>query len=215
VYPTAEEKKAGKGTRLILDPYKEAVAIASHNWKKDYPEAGTIVWDTMSSTARDLLHGFADQGAFSDDGHVAIGKRGDPTWMAQPIMGDYGLTQRAVHHILKFLYNQPMNVIVLFHVGVSESDSGRTIIGPGTVGKAAIESVASEFDNLFRLEAREQMVNKDPRNKKLTYHCITQKKGLYLGGFRSPHPVNPIASVELEPDPVNFWKAMVEAQEGT
>lgn len=216
VYPEPVEKKNRDGsTTLVLDPHKEAIQIASRNWKKDYPEVGTIIWDTMTSTSQDLLSAYADTGAFSEDGHVSVGEKGTPTYMAQAMQGDYGLAQRATLHILKFLFNQPLNVIVLFHVGETEGNSGRMVIGPATVGRAGIEPVSQRFDNLFRVEARETMgKDKDPRKKQLQFYCITQRKGLYLGGLRSPHKENPMPEVLLEPDPINFWQRLDESLKG-
>src|SRR6185503_12491460 len=51
--------------QMVFDAHTEAITIASRDWKKEFPDVGTIIWDTMTATARDLLAGYADTGAFS------------------------------------------------------------------------------------------------------------------------------------------------------
>jgi len=218
---------AGKmvGTKLVFDPHKEAIAIATKDWANgfkegdvDVPPCQTLIWDTMTATARDLLSAYADSGVFSGDKgdkHVAVGEYGTPTYMAQPMQGDYGIAQRAVLHVLKYLLKQPINVIVLFHTDFMEPEgAGQVTFGPATIGKAAIKPVASLFDNLFVLDVQEKLVRGNPPSRVTKRLVYTDKKGLYLGGLRSPYPRNPIPEVELTENPVEFWRTLLQVLNG-
>lgn len=214
--------------RLVFDPHKEAISIATKPWAEGFkegdvvvPPCQTLIWDTMTATARDLLAAYADSGVFSGekgDKHVSVGDFGTPYYMAQPMMGDYGIAQRAVLHILKFLLKQPMNVIVLFHTDFMEPEgAGQVTFGPATIGKAAIKPVASLFDNLFVLDVGETLVRDSgggPPKRMMKRKVYTDKKGLYLGGLRSPYPRNPIPEVELNDNPVEFWQLVTSVLRG-
>lgn len=206
------------GTKLLFDPHTEAISIATKPWAEGFkegdfevPPCQTLIWDTMTATARDLLAAYADSGVFSGekgDKHVSVGDFGTNYYMAQPMMGDYGIAQRAVLHILKFLLKQPMNIIVLFHTDYMEPEgAGQVTFGPATIGKAAIKPVASLFDNLFVLDVHERPVRKDTGVVRETKRMIyTDKKGLYLAGLRSPYPSNPVPEIILNDNPIAFWQ---------
>jgi hypothetical protein len=216
------------GNKLVFDPHKEAIAIATKPWAEGFEEGGavippcqTLIWDTMTSTARDLLAAYADSGVFSGekgDKHVSVGEFGTAYYMAQPMMGDYGIAQRAVLHILKFLLKQPLNVIVLFHTDYMEPEgAGQVTFGPATIGKAAIKPVASLFDNLFVLDVQDKLVKASaggPPTRMTKRQVYTDKKGLYLGGLRSSYPRNPIPEVELSDNPVAFWNLVNSVRKG-
>jgi len=213
------------GTKVVFDPHREAITIATKPWAEGFkdgeveiPPVQTLIWDTMTATARDLLSAYADSGVFSGekgDKHVAVGDFGTPYYMAQPMMGDYAIAQRAVLHILKFLLKQPVNVIVLFHTDFMEPEgAGQVTFGPATIGKAAIKPVASLFDNLFTLDVQERLVRGNPPTRTTKRLLYTDKKGLYLGGLRSPYPKNPIPENELSENPVEFWQTLIQVLRG-
>lgn len=215
----------GMMPKTVFDPHKEAITIATKPWADGWSEGGveippcqTLIWDTMTATARDLLSAYADSGIFSGekgDKHVAVGDYGTQYYMAQPMMGDYGIAQRAVLHVLKFLLKQPLNVIVLFHTDFMEPEgAGQVTFGPATVGKAAIKPVASLFDNLFVLDVQERLVRGNPPTRTTKRVVYTDKKGLYLAGLRSPYPKNPIPEVELSEVPVDFWRLVNSVLKG-
>jgi len=202
------------GGKLIYDPLTEGVAIATKDWKKDFPDVGTIIWDTMTTTSQELLAAYADSGQFSDK-HVTFGQPGTATYHAAPMEGDFGAAQRSTMFILKYLFRQPLNLIVVFHedwVQPNEKDVvGAVYGGPTIVGKAGIKAIAAMFDNLFRFSAKDKI---EPGNKVVTEYLVhTRHSGPWMAGFRNPNEVNPIPRVTLSPDPVNFWKAFDNAVE--
>ena len=198
------------GGKQTFDPHREAITIATKPWAEGWtevdgtaiPPVQSIIWDTMTATARDLLAAYADSGVFSGekgDKHMSVGEVGTPYYMAQPMMGDYGISQRAVMHILRILFKQPLNVFVLFHTDFMEPEgAGQVTFGPATVGKAAIKSVASMFDNLFMLDVTEKLERGSPPKRVTQRVVYTDKKGLYLAGLRSPYPKNPIPEIAIE-----------------
>lgn len=189
------------------DPYREAVEIASKQWEG----VGTIIWDTFTERMRRCLHAFADSGVFSENKHISVGKKGETSYMAQPMMGDYAVTQRAQFHILNFLFRQPLNVVVLFHADLADQDTS-PVYGPKTVGKSSIRDIGGLFDNLFRMEAKEGsggLGGKPAEATSYWVHC--QKEGRWLAGARA---TKAMGKFRLGDDPVEFWKWLEHETKG-
>lgn len=195
------------------DPLAEAVKIATYDWKKDYPDANTIIWDTCTETSRDLLAAYADSGQFSDK-HVSFGKPGSLEYHAAPMEGDYGAAQRSTVFILEYLDRQPLHKILLFHdelVEPKENVAGSTFGGPALAGKAGTKVIAGRYDNLFRCYVKPFVI---PPGKTIMKHLVaTAPTGHWLAGFRHPTEVNPIPSTELAPNPVHFWNTLTSIKE--
>lgn len=196
------------------DPLTEAVAMATFNWKEKYPEVGTLIWDTMTETSRQLLHAYADTGVFSEK-HVTFGKPGDASFHAAPMEGDYGAAQRSTLFILDHLFKQPLNLIVLFHDNIvspnkEKGESFNTYGGPAIAGKAGTQAVAGKFDNLFRVECEPKFEGNVIVPKHYVY---TVPKGAWLAGFRNPLTGgNPLAKSLLQNDPSSFWSDLTKLQ---
>lgn len=178
------------------DPYREAVEIASKKWEG----VGTIIWDTFTERMRRCLHAFADSGVFSENKHISVGDKGKETYMAQPMMGDYAVTQRAQFHILNFLFRQPLNVVVLFHADLADQETS-PVYGPKTVGRASIRDIGGLFDNLFRTEAKDVQTLGKP--EPTSYWVHLQKEGRWMAGARA---TKALPKFKLGDDPVEFWK---------
>lgn len=191
------------------DPYTEFTAIASKDWKAEYPDAANMVWDTMTWTAREYLSQIADSGNFSEK-HISIGKAGTASYLALPMEGDFGGAQGMMLQTLRHLFRQPLNVLVLFHGDLFEpksADSGIIRGGPASIGKAAITSIAGMFSNLFRTECRERTVPGTPPKRVTEYVVHTAKKGVWMAGIRlKPGVVNPIPEIIVPADnPTIVW----------
>jgi len=211
--------KDGEIETLTYDPHTEAFAIASRNWRKDMPECKMLIWDTMSTTAQELLHAYADNGVFQGekgDKHITVGTVGQPDFVANPMMGDYSMAQNAVHKLLGFLFKQPMHVIVLFHVASLETEGGQILaFGPATVGQAAVRAVAARFDILLRTDVQEVLTHDKPPKKDMKYILHTQRKGLYLGGIRTGLAKNPIPTIAIpEERPQEAWEMLAKVLKG-
>lgn len=210
------------------DPFKLASELSSKNWSEVYPEAKTIIWDTMSYTAQEILGALANTGAFASrdpkrvasgtaDPHIVVGEKGKPGYMALPIEGDYGLAQNAILQILGFLLNQPMNVICLFQsdIYIPKSDGGQVIGeaqgGPGTAGGKGINKVSQLFNTVVRLDVRAgrtvpgeggRPVVQAPR-----FLAYTEPRGIWQSKLRKPKELeNSLAEIEVTGDPrEKFW----------
>jgi len=205
-----EEKVLAKGTqheKLVFDPLSEAVEIASHDWASE--GYSTLIWDTMTQTARDLLTAIAAQGLHGKS--PAIGTPGTATYVPQPSIGDYGAAQRSIMHILGFLFNQPMNLIVLFHSADDGEGTTETIGGPATIGRAAIRPISSLFDNLFRITVDKiRKPGTMPPEFEFKRVVQTESKSYWLTGLRSPHDKNPIPEYVLRDGAScsEFWSTL-------
>lgn len=193
------------------DPLEEAVAIASKDYRDT--EAGTIIWDTMTYTATDILEAVSKLGLYGNN--ISLGKKGTKSHLSQPQMGDFGAAQRSIMHILSFLFDQPMNVIVLFHSTMTDAESGEVLGGPATVGKAGIRPISGLFDNLFRVAMKRIRVGTGlPAVWEQKRVAQTEPEGNWLAGMRTGHEKNPMAEVELKGDGSEFWR-QVEAAGST
>lgn len=179
------------------DPREDAFAISLNDYSKPYPLAHTLVWDHMTATAEDCLQAIADSGQFSSS-HVKI-SAGTST-LNLPMEGDYGAVHGVVDRLTTFLFRQPLHLIILCHASTSEMKDGTgTIGGPATVGKAAIRKYAGRFDTVIRLGRKME-------GDKNRFTAFTDHHGrIWTAGIRGHLESNPMPSVDLSPDPINFW----------
>lgn len=218
VVPSTTVRKNKDGSESITyDPHTEAFAIASRNWRKEFPEVKTLIWDTMSQSSKDILRGYANSGVFSGekgDKHVSIGTPGAPDYLANPMPGDYSLAQQATDSLIRFLFKQQMHVIVLFHIKAVETEGGVVLaFGPSVAGQASVRDTAALFDNLLRTDSVERLTNDKPPKKTTHYILHTQRKGLYLGGIRTGHDKNPIPELSLD-NPREAWETLTKVIKG-
>lgn len=196
-------------------PHTEAFRIASTDWaSKGYQ---TLIWDTGSTTAEELLHYYADSGVFQGDKgdkHISVGDA--HSYMAQPLQGDYAVAQGAVARVLRMLFQQRMNVIVLFHQDSTEAE-GLGTYGPKTVGRSTIRTVAGMFDNLLRIEVKDRAVQTRagvaPQIVQ-DYIVHTARQGRFMAGVRIPHVDNPYPQIVMEKDPINVWRTFEALTQG-
>ncbi len=191
------------------DPYKELTRILEEQLPQQ-KGCKTVIIDTMSLAARELLQAIANSGKFSDK-HIEIVKDGvGKINVAMP--GDYMTTQNMVLNILRMYQVSGLNIIVLFHDALHEPEatsSAPVVGGPATAGKGAIATVAGWFHTLVRVECKGVTEGGKPKVK---YFAYTEKKGPYLAKLRQPLPRNPIPEFELGDDPVNFWARIKELE---
>lgn len=213
VVPEMTEIKRGKETILTFNPHQEAHFMATKDWRKEFPNVGTIIWDTATDTAEKLLRAYANSGVFSggsNDKHITAGTRGEDDFLAFPMQGDYATAGISILQILDNLFNQPMNIIVICHADISNPNpevSANTFGGPATVGTKSIARIAAKFDNLFRTERKAAK----PPAKGSEYMVYTEGRGIWLGGMRTPDARNPLpefvfGSTEKDVDSADFWR---------
>ena len=219
----------GDSDRMVLNPYKASTDIASADWATLRPNAKTLIWDGASRLAEQILRAVANTGATvsksrkeeGNEGRLTFGERGEASFMAQPIIPDYGMAQHAILQWAEMLRQQPLNIIVIcvsdYYKPEGGSLDGDTVGGPSTVGTKIIPKFMKDFDNVFRIsmendtvkveEKDEQGKPKPPRfERKLKRYLWTEKNGIWAAKIRRPpSAVNPLARVELTPNAREFW----------
>lgn len=192
-------------------PIHNSMEIASRDWKKDLdPEIGTIVIDTFTKTTNKWLAFIANEGMFSAEKHIQIGKPGTKGFQNIPMQGDYMAVQALQNNYLDMLFQQKLHVLVLCHEYLDTPEGGAAKGGPATVGKATIRSLPGKFNTVIRLDIK----NVPPQAGKPAQQKIiarTENHGAFVAGVRTGHEINPIPIIELAPDPINFWNEYVKA----
>lgn len=218
-----------KGERL-LNPYKAAHEIATADWRTLVPGCKTLIWDGGTRLAEQILRAVANTGATisqarKDEGkesRLGLGERGDPEYMALPIIPDYGMAQHAIMQWGEFLRQQPLNVLVICVSDYYKPEGGAvetdTIGGPGLVGTKIIPKFMKDWDNVFRVALEGDTVKVEqeaiggkpapPKFERVTKRVVwTEKNGIWDAKIRRPpSAVNPLARVELTPNPTEFWE---------
>lgn len=186
-------------------PIHNAMEAASRNWKKDLdPEIGTIVVDTFTKMTNNWLKYVANEGMFSSEKHIQIGTPGTKGFVNIPMQGDFMAVQALQNNFLDMLFQQDLNVLVLCHEYLDTPEGGAAKGGPATVGKATIRSLPGKFNTVIRLDTKNIPAQAGkPAQQKIV--ARTENHGAYVAGIRTGHATNPIPSIELQPDPINFW----------
>lgn len=133
--------------------------IATYPWANE--GFGTLVWDTMSQTAVDLLAEVARHGIEAGNPDKGSGQYGEHRFVLDSIDGhnyvgsnrnDIFMTMNIIDQALKWLADQPIHVLINFHTDV---DPAKHIIGPATIGKAQIGRITKLFDYAVSPESRD------------------------------------------------------------
>ena len=169
-----------EGDRLVMNPYKAAMDIASADWPTLVPEAKTLIWDGGTRFAEQILRAVANTGATiskrkkeeGDESRLDFGEKGEAGYMALPIIADYGMAQHTILQWSELLRQQPMNVLVVcvsdYYKPEGGSHDGDTVGGPALVGAKIIPKFMKDFDNVFRLSLENDTVKieeKDAQGK--------------------------------------------------
>ena len=186
------------------DPDKDAFTFCLNDWKKEFPSANTIVWDSLTATALDLLRYIADKGQFSDKAHIVIGS--DAYTQNIPMQGDYMAAQARVIRLLDFLFRQPMHILVICHATYDAPEDAPTEGGPDTIGKAKVRTLPGRFDTVLYTTRQVVPPKKfgDPSESKFLVYGERYK--IWNAGIRSGHAHNPMPLTEMPPDPGDVWQ---------
>jgi len=197
------------GDTAKSNPHVDAFEIATRDWKKDFPEVRTLIWDTMTATALDILQYVATSGQFSQTAHVGLGTPGSVEHQKLPMQGDYMATHNIISRLVDFLFKQPLHLIVICHATYDEPKEGGAVEGgPATAGKATVRSFPGKFDAVIRVARRASggAPTAGVGGGASTVTAFTERVGIWSAGIRSGHATNPMPKVDLQSDPINLWE---------
>ena len=198
---------------VTLDPkkdaYQELKGILSFDWQKEGIK--TVIVDTWTIWAQDMLAALANAGAFSDK-HIKLAEGA-----FQPMPGDFLGMETLTFNLFRIQKASGLNCINIFHEREDRPEPGtpgEPVGGPATVGKAMIRKIAGWHNTALRLEVRPR--RRTDLSKPLEYDRIlhTDNHGIWQCGLRTPHPTNPIPELVVGADPAETWRIIRRAIEG-
>lgn len=171
----------------------------------------TIITDTFTVPMRALLAQLADSGRFSEK-HIRLSDSGRNL----PMQGDYMAVGSLMDSLFRAQQSGPYNHIVVCHeqeVHPEEGKRGESIGGPTAVGKAAVRLLVNWYNTVLRVSQRPKPRKNLGEKLEMQRVVSTTTNGIWQAKFRCPQPTNPIPEILVEPDPVNVWRAIAQAQE--
>ena len=217
----------GEPQRMVMNPYKAAMHIATADWAALVPGARTLIWDGGTRLAEQILRAVANTGATvspskkekGEETRLGLGDKDDPSYLALPIIPDYGMAQHAIMQWSEFLRQQPLNVLVVCVSDYYKPEGGSlesdTVGGPATVGVKIIPKFMKDWDNVWRmsLEVDTVMVEPAEKGKPVSFQRVnkrvlrTEKEGIWDSKIRRPAGgVNTLAKYEASNNWRDFWE---------
>lgn len=201
--------------KLSGDPVENMNEIAIHPWKKDFPDAKTLIVDTLTTGAKGMLKEAANKMWFrgeKGDSHITFGPKDAAITQKIPILADYGGGIWLVENWLQLLVatQRDMNIIVLCHEDLDipkKDDPGDKLAvgGPATFGRKLLTWLPSEFPVVARLKV-DATTNLEGKVT-AKYRVITAMQGNYIARIREGNAGgNPIPIVTLDVNAENWWR---------
>lgn len=199
------------------DPFVAAGAIALTDWKKEY-DCDTLVIDTYTTLVwKQLLYG-SRKGVFnkeSKDLPRGVGVPNTKNYVVIPTQRDYGGVQGAVQAFLSMVEEnqKAINVIFVCH----ETTTSQNVGGPRLAGKALTDWFPGMFTVTVHLDREDKKVRKEGGGFVTEARHIARvaNHSHWIAGFKENDPRGcQLRSVELEPDPVNFWNDLDAVAQG-
>lgn len=217
IRPVSMEFPKGKPLTATDNPHRDSFHIACNDWIGSgvpaewagKPPIKTLIWDTMTATAQDILAYVATSGQFSQSAHVGLGAPGSVEHQKLPMQGDYMAAHNIISRLVDFLFKQPLHLIVICHATYDEPREGGSVEGgPATTGKATVRSFPGRFDTVIHLTRRATTSGGvgPGTAPSPSVTAWTERHGIWSAGIRSGHTTNPLPKLDLESDPINFWK---------
>ena len=172
-----------------------------------YKNVKTIVVDTYTTIANKCLQWSADHSSVTAEQHFKIG---DPERGGRvvPNRGDYLGLYSITRGFMDLLdqHQSHMNIIFNMHEELNSPEGAAAIGGPSHPGQQMLEELPGMFDTVIRI-TRRPVPAKDGKPATFKLYANTAPTGVYLGKVReNGEEGNPIPSIELNIDPINFWE---------
>ena len=216
--------EGSEGLKSVLPKYRDRIAVFRPEGKNplvdlseivsvDWKSKGfdTVLLDTLTNAAWKILQTVTNNGMFQAN-HVSVGTPGTPSFVALPDQGDYHATHGILRaHIQQLVGQQTCHIIVVCHEELLKDKAGTVLVGgPATVGQAIVSWLPARFDTVIRLD-RKFVTAIDPTTKapvqKPKHLAWMSQHGYWIARRNEDSEKgNPLPSLELDIDPINFWK---------
>jgi hypothetical protein len=192
-------------------PEKNFMQFCMQDWTKIDPEIGTVVVDTFSTLAQEVLQWSANNNVVDREKHYIIGdlKNGG---QAIPNRGDYQAIESMSRGFLKniFAMQADKHIIFICHEEVKLLENVRAVGGPSHPGRSLVDFLPGQFATVIRLVREPVLVPGEyvPRDVVV---AVTENDGKFVAKLRTGNEdeknSNPLKRVTLNVNPVNLWEA--------
>ena len=192
-------------------PEKNFMQFCMQDWAKIDPEIGTLVIDTYSTLAQEVLQWSANNNVIDREKHFIVGdvKNGG---QAIPNRGDYQAIESMSRGFLKNIFNMQskMHIIFVCHEEVKLLENVRAVGGPSHPGRSLVDFLPGQFATVVRL-IREPILIPGEYVPRDVVVAITENDGKFVAKLRTGREdeknPNPMKRTQLNVNPVNFWEA--------
>lgn len=207
-------KMAGDG---IIDNMN---SIVVDDWKKDFPDHGVMIVDTLTTGSKRMLLEAANKHYFKGkdgDGHITFGPKDAEITQAIPSIADYGGGKFLMENWLTFLVqNQAphFHIIVLCHEDFDnprkEDPASVTAVGgPATFGRKLLSEFPAYFPTIIRMKMQSRTLLNGVNETK--YTAISAMHGDYIARIKEgSESGNPMPLVELDATGRKWWDLYVK-----
>lgn len=189
------------------DPIRNFMRFCMTDWKAIDPDIKTLVVDTYTKVALDIISYAANSGTMDREKHFIIG---DPAEGGQaiPNRGDYQGIEAVSRGNLDMLFDKQrdMNIIFLMHEDVKIVENVRAFGGPAHPGRAMTEYIPAQFSTVIRL-IRDDILVPGADAPEPCVVAVTENDGKFIAKIRTSNEAgaNPLARVVLDKDPSPYW----------
>ena len=171
----------------------------------------TIITDTLTIPMKALLTQLADSQRFSEK-HIRISDSGH----MQPMQGDFLAAGQLLDNLFRAQVASPFHHVVICHeteIRPDDGEGGVAVGGPATVGRATVRQLVNLYNTVIHVYQRPKQRRSLQEKLSMERVAATTTHGIWQAKFRCPLPANPIPEIMIDPDPVNVWNAIDQAQQ--
>lgn len=191
-------------------PEKNFMQFCMQDWSKVDPEIGTLVIDTYSTLAQEVLQWSANNNVIDREKHFIVGdiKNGG---QAIPNRGDYQAIESMSRGFLKNIFSMQADKHIIFvcHEEVKLLENVRAVGGPSHPGRSLVDFLPGQFSTVIRL-IREPILVPGEYVPRDVVVAITENDGKFVAKLRTGNEdeknSNPLKRVTLNVNPVNLWE---------
>lgn len=191
-------------------PEKNFMGFCMQDWSKVDPAIGTLVVDTFSTLAHEVLQWSANNNVIDREKHYIVGdiKNGG---QAIPNRGDYQAIESLSRGFLKniFRLQADKHIIFICHEEVKIMDNVRAVGGPSHPGRSLVDFLPGQFSTVIRL-VREPILVPGELVPRDVVVAITENDGKFVAKLRTSSEdeknPNPMKRVVLNVNPINLWQ---------